>query len=79
VARHAGATRADVDVTATGTDLTLEVGDDGVGLGPSTRRSGLANLRRRAESRGGSFTVGSGNPSGTRLRWSVPIPGAAAG
>jgi signal transduction histidine kinase len=73
VARHAGATRADVEVTATGSDLALEVSDDGVGMGPSTRRSGLANMRRRAENRGGTFVVEPNDPSGTRLRWSVPI------
>jgi signal transduction histidine kinase len=73
VARHARAGRADVEVTATGTDLTLEVTDDGVGMGPATRRSGLANLRRRAEQRGGACSVEPGEPSGTRLRWSVPL------
>jgi signal transduction histidine kinase len=75
VARHARAGRADVEVTATGSDLTLEVTDDGVGMGPVPRRSGLANLRRRAEQRGGAFSVEPGEPSGTRLRWSVPLSG----
>ena len=74
VARHARASRADVEVSATAGELTLEVTDDGVGMGASTRRSGLANLRRRAEHRGGTFTVEPAEPSGTRLRWSVPLP-----
>jgi signal transduction histidine kinase len=53
--------------------LTLEVTDDGVGIGEVTRSSGLANLRRRAAQRGGTFAVAPREPSGTLLRWSVPI------
>jgi signal transduction histidine kinase len=74
VARHAQATRADVEVAATGDELTVEVTDDGVGMGAVTRRSGLANLRRRAEQRGGSLAVSARAPSGTVVRWSVPLP-----
>jgi signal transduction histidine kinase len=73
VARHARARTAEVDVAATADGLTLQVADDGVGIGEVTRSSGLANLRRRAEQRGGSFTVEAREPSGTLLRWSVPI------
>jgi signal transduction histidine kinase len=73
VARHARASRADVDVTATGSDLTVQITDDGVGIGPGTRRSGLVNMRRRAEQRGGTFAAGAAEPTGTRIRWSVPL------
>jgi signal transduction histidine kinase len=73
VARHAGAHRAEVAVTATGADLTVEVTDNGVGMGKTTRRSGLANLRRRAEQRGGTCTIEPAAPSGTRISWSVPV------
>ena len=74
VARHAFAAQADVHIAAIGGRLTVDVTDDGVGLGPDvTRRSGLTNLRRRAEQRGGVFAVTSGPTSGTTLSWSVPI------
>jgi signal transduction histidine kinase len=73
VARHAQATRADVEVIATSTDLTLQITDDGVGVGQVARRSGLANMRRRAEQRGGTLTVTAPEPSGTRICWSVPL------
>jgi signal transduction histidine kinase len=73
VARHAHATRADVEVIATSTDLTLQITDDGVGIGQVARRSGLANMRRRAEQRGGTLTVTAPEPSGTRICWSVPL------
>ena len=49
VARHAHAPSAEVDVTATPERLTLDVRDDGTGIGATNRRSGLANLRHRAE------------------------------
>ncbi|QAY71761.1 GAF domain-containing protein [Xylanimonas protaetiae] len=71
VARHAHATRVEVLLSA-GEDLTLTVADDGVGIAPGARLSGLANLRTRARELGGTFALG-GDP-GTRLRWQVPLP-----
>ena len=73
VARHARARSAEVDVAATADRLTVDVRDDGVGLGSTERRSGLANLRRRADRRGGTFAVGPREPAGTWLSWSVPL------
>jgi signal transduction histidine kinase len=71
-ARHAHATTADVELAATTNRVTLGVRDNGTGIGDTTRRSGLANLRHRAEHHGGDLTVDSG-PDGTRLIWSVPL------
>jgi two-component system, NarL family, sensor histidine kinase DevS len=73
VARHARAASVEVDVAATADRLTVDVRDDGVGLGRTDRRSGLDNLRRRAERRGGTCTVGPREPAGTWLSWSVPL------
>ncbi|HTK63707.1 MAG TPA: ATP-binding protein, partial [Pseudonocardia sp.] len=72
VARHAGASSVVVNATTGGGRLELEVIDNGCGLGPTTRRSGLGNLRHRAENHGGTFTLTGNEPSGTRLTWSVP-------
>ena len=74
VVKHADARRATVAVAVTDGMLDVMVSDDGVGLSDTQRRSGLANLRRRAVSRGGTFTVGS-NPdgTGTRVEWTTPI------
>ena len=74
-ARHAGATRVSVAVTA-GSDLTLTVRDDGSGLKGSTRRSGLANLADRASKLGGTLRVGPAEGGGTELEWRVPLPGS---
>jgi signal transduction histidine kinase len=88
VARHARARRVEVDLSiveraasaderidpaATSTWLTLQVSDDGAGIGDTTRRSGLANLERRARRHSGTMSVEDIRPSGTRLRWSVPV------
>ncbi|HEY0696489.1 MAG TPA: GAF domain-containing sensor histidine kinase, partial [Micromonospora sp.] len=71
--RHARAGRVDVEVRAERGRLTVVVTDDGVGTDPAAARSGLVNLRERAEERGGSFELARAEPSGTTLRWSVPL------
>lgn len=80
VARHADARQVTVDVSATARDVTIDVTDDGVGIGASTRRSGLDNLRRRAQYNGGTFEITSPlqhpdepQDGGTNLRWTIPI------
>jgi signal transduction histidine kinase len=73
VARHAQARRADVEVTADGTHVTLTVMDDGVGIPVEGRRSGLANLAERAQQLGGRFSADPGAQGGTVLVWSVPV------
>jgi signal transduction histidine kinase len=72
VARHARARSVEVDVAA-GDRLTVDVRDDGVGIGSHDRRSGLQNLRRRAERRGGTLELRPLEPTGTWLCWSVPL------
>jgi signal transduction histidine kinase len=79
VARHAGATRVDVEVRVTD-HLTLEVVDDGRGgvTGSTATGHGLRNMGRRAEALGGSLSVGPSSAGrGTCLRWSVPLAGAS--
>lgn len=80
VARHAQASQANVIVAALGDRLSVEITDDGRGLGATTRRSGLANLRQRAEARRGEFEIGSPierqdstGQGGTRLTWTIPL------
>jgi signal transduction histidine kinase len=73
VARHAGASRVSVAVTA-GSDLTLVVRDDGSGMKGSTRRSGLGNLADRAGELGGTLRVEPADGGGTELEWRVPLP-----
>ncbi|MCK9875234.1 GAF domain-containing protein [Frankia sp. Ag45/Mut15] len=71
-ARHATAHTVEVTVRAADGQVTVDVVDDGVGLGETTRRSGLANLRSRAEGLGGTFRLDCPPGGGTRVHWSVP-------
>jgi signal transduction histidine kinase len=74
VSRHAHAHRVHVTVQVDDTDVALVVVDDGVGVPPSGRRSGLHNLSARAQSLGGSMAVEriEAPGRGTRLVWRVP-------
>ncbi|MGW0666483.1 GAF domain-containing sensor histidine kinase [Streptomyces sp. NPDC002746] len=80
--RHAVASRIDVVVDATATlpdgrdAVRLTVADDGVGIPPGGRRSGLRNLARRAESLGGASWFGPGlgeDGGGTAVVWQAPL------
>jgi len=68
VVRHAQATSASVRIIIDGT-VQIEVSDDGVGVPPGAVQSGLANLRDRAESHGGSLSLRARTPRGTALVW----------
>jgi two-component system, NarL family, sensor histidine kinase DevS len=72
-AKHAQATRVDVTLSANA-DLILVVQDNGVGIGQATRRSGLANLKQRAEGHDGVLRIDEVDSGGTRLEWRVPLP-----
>jgi signal transduction histidine kinase len=73
-ARHASAHRVEVTV-GVDHELTLIVRDDGVGIAPKGRRSGLRNLEKRAAALGGSLTASAVPDGGTELRWQVPLAG----
>jgi signal transduction histidine kinase len=72
VAKYARATQASVDVMARGGAISVRVIDDGIGMDASGAYSGLRNLRRRAERRGGSFEVRTPPDGGTELVWEAP-------
>lgn len=72
-ARHAGAGRLDIVLTADD-DVTLTVTDDGVGVGEAEHTGGLANMRARAELHGGRLSVESPGTGGTRIVWRAPLP-----
>ncbi|MBI3214067.1 MAG: GAF domain-containing sensor histidine kinase [Mycobacterium sp.] len=74
--RHAGAKHLAIEITVDD-DLTLTITDDGSGIDPAnTRRSGLANMQRRAERVGGRCEITSAPGDGTRIRWVAPLYGA---
>ncbi|GAA1862195.1 sensor histidine kinase [Actinomadura bangladeshensis] len=73
VARHARAGEAAIVIDVGDDDLTLRVEDDGVGIPEGGRRSGLRNMRERAEDLGGSFSTRARPGGGTILVWRVPL------
>jgi signal transduction histidine kinase len=83
VARHAGASTVEVNVAAD-SDLVLQVTDNGTGIPPGGRRSGLAGMAQRAAQLGGALSTGLADEAagtGTALEWRVPLtrPGGPPG
>lgn len=71
-ARHARASACRIEVLVDSEWLLLAVSDNGRGPGDGVRRSGLRNLRRRAEQLGGAMMIEAIDPRGTCLTWYVP-------
>lgn len=71
--RHSGATELTVRVEVAD-DLSVEVSDNGCGIAADITESGLGNLRARASSAGGVFTVSDRPGGGTVLHWAAPLP-----
>lgn len=60
-----------VRVTLPNEWLTVTVTDNGRGMGPQTRSSGLANLKERARLLDGTCEVSSPEEGGTQVEWRV--------
>ena len=71
VARHAEATAVNVRVRVADGRVVVEVVDNGRGMQPSERSSGLANMARRAERHNGTLQMSAAEGGGTRLVWDV--------
>ncbi|RZI82582.1 MAG: PAS domain S-box protein [Rubrivivax sp.] len=77
VARHAQATQVDIRISATPSDLTLRVKDNGRGAPPSAFSSpdayGVLGMRERAGHFGGWLHIDSQLDRGTQLILSMPL------
>jgi signal transduction histidine kinase len=80
VARHAGATKANVNIWASAEALGVRIEDEGRGfdVGPAlaARSSGLNGMRERSRLAGGSLDIDSEPGRGTRLSLVLPLRGA---
>lgn len=78
VARHAEASRVDVDLSVADGDVILQVADDGRGFDPDdvseSKALGLAGMYERAALVGGTLTVTSLPGRGTTVQLQVPLP-----
>ncbi len=73
IARHAQATRVDINISATQT-LILKVEDDGVGLKTDGRVGmGIKNMRDRARQLGGDLTFDISRLGGVQLLWTADL------
>ena len=78
VAKHAGAKRVALTVSADDACMSVEIHDDGAGFDPAAAearasRWGMTTMRERAEAAGGRLDIASAPGSGTVLRASVPF------
>ncbi|OBB30640.1 histidine kinase [Mycolicibacterium peregrinum] len=71
--RHSGASELAVLVEVAD-DLSIEVSDNGCGIAAEITESGLGNLRARALSADGQFTIIDQPGGGAVLRWAAPLP-----
>jgi len=84
VRKHARASKAAVDIRRQATTVVATIADNGVGFNASSRartefpQFGLATMRERAESIGGSLTIDSTPGGGTTVRLELPIRGESA-
>ena len=72
-ARHAHATAVTVVLGLQDGLITLDITDNGCGIGTPARSSGLASMRRRAERNGGTFQHTTPASGGTRLTWTARL------
>jgi PAS domain S-box-containing protein len=77
VAKHAGATRVEVELRPLGGQLLVRVQDDGIGFRPNAPRKpqslGLVGLRERAQLLHGELKVDSTLGAGTRVEARIPL------
>lgn len=78
-AKYARATRVDVVVRETRDGIMVSVTDDGVGIDPARRQSGLGlrGIEERVRDLNGTMTVGGVGGAGTRLVVRLPHPAQA--
>ena len=70
-ARHARATAVSISLALQDGQITLDITDNGRGLGTPARSSGLASMRRRAENNSGTLQLTTPAGGGTRLSWTA--------
>jgi signal transduction histidine kinase len=75
VAKHSGATRAEVSAHSSDGTLRVEIGDDGKGGAVPGAGSGLVGLRDRIAALEGSLEIESPPGDGTRITMTLPVPG----
>ncbi|WP_194726008.1 ATP-binding response regulator [Noviherbaspirillum malthae] len=80
VFRHARATKANIELSLSATQLQMKISDNGVGIFPGCRRKansfGLVGIKERVSTLGGEFEIQTGQDIGTTLSISIPLDDA---
>ena len=76
-ARHAHATAVSISLALKDGLITLDITDNGRGLGTPARSSGLSSMRRRAQRNGGTLQISTPASGGTHLSWTARIKTAS--
>jgi signal transduction histidine kinase len=78
--RHAHAQNVTIHVSTQGRYLRMSVADDGVGLNPVRRRTGLGlrGIDERVRELGGTMTISRRAGGGTVIEVQLPVPSASA-
>jgi PAS domain S-box-containing protein len=83
VARHAGASRVEVDFNQRGDRVSLVITDNGKGIREGAAKSptslGLLGIRERARRLGGEVEVSAGSVGGTMVSLAIPLERAREG
>jgi len=77
IVKHAQATEVTLEIAMTDTEFTVLIEDNGIGIASDRREAvgshGLATMRHRVRSFGGTLDIDSPPPRGTRLRARLPL------
>jgi signal transduction histidine kinase len=83
VARHAAATRVDINLDKHGDRLSLVIADNGKGIHEGAAKSpfslGLLGIRERARRLGGEVDVSAGQAGGTTVSLALPLTRTVGG
>lgn len=78
IARHARATKADMQAEVLGSEIMLKISDNGIGFDPSTVPNtghyGLIGMKERLNMVRGNLLIESDSGSGTLLTIRIPLP-----
>jgi len=75
IAKHAHATRVDIELQVERRRLRLRVSDDGRGFDPAghTEGNGVASMRRRVQALGGHLVIDSRPGAGTTISFDIEV------
>ena len=77
IARHSKATTVEIKLARNEENVILWIGDNGIGITDLQRTAknsfGLISMKERADSMGGTFSIGNNTNRGTVITLSIPF------